>query len=267
MSKPGERGNWQGELFGRSCERLVTSLGFKQIFRRKHGVDMLACATTGLTQTFAVPPPLPAGNVAFEFTSQLEGAATRTEELAEKIKQLRERGKYQVNRGVVLCDVRIPEKQFPTTGEILLWDVRDATLLASKIVTAQAMRARGGTPVERGPLGSATYLWCLETKAGFYKAQSVIYVHDQTGDFSSDDVQKLLEGFCEITESEVLPLGLFPLQVEVSLRTRPFTTPDVEDALDSVLKDKSHEDRVVYTSAGVTSFFVAPWSFGSVAFI
>jgi len=266
MTKPGERGNWQGELFARACERLVTGLGFKQIFRRKHGIDMLASTPTGSSPGFLVPPPLPNGTIAFEFTSQFEGAPAQADELRSKIEQLRQRGKYQVNAGVVLCDIRVPEKQFPGANTIVLWDVRDASLLASKIVSARSMRARGGTPIERALSGTATYLWCLETGTGFHKAQAMMYVHEQTGDFSSEDLERLVSEFCKGIESDVFRLGIFPLQVEMSLRTRPFTTPDVEETLDSILQEHSHEDRVVYTSAGVISFFVAPWSFASVTY-
>ncbi len=266
MSKTGERGNWQGEMFARACERLTAELGFKHIFRRKHGLDLLAATPPQTPQGFLAPPPILPGLVAFEFTSQLDGAAAQVDELPAKIEQVNQRTKYKVNTGVVLCDIRVPEKQFPKDNAIILWDLRDASLLASKIVSARFMRARGGTPVERELSGSATYLWCLETKATFHKAQAIIYVHQQTGDFSSDDLEALVTQFCKKVETEVLPLGILPLQVELSLRTRPFSTSDVEETLDLILEDHSHEDRVVYTTAGMVSFFVAPWSFGTATY-
>lgn len=266
MSKTGERGNWQGDLFARACERLTTQLGFKLIFRRKDGIDLLASTPPQTSPGFLAPPPIPQGVTAFEFSSQMDGAAARVGELPAKIEQVNQRGKHKVNAGVVLCDVRVPEKLFPKGNGVILWDLRDASLLASKIVSARWMSARGGTPVERALSGSTTYLWCLETKSAFHKAQAIMYVHQQAGDFSSDDLGTLVAEFCKKIETEVLPLGIRPLQVELSLRTRPFSTPDVEETLDSILQDHSHEDRVVYTSAGMVSFFVAPWSFATASF-
>lgn len=264
MSKAGERGNRQGELFAKACEDLVLGLGFRPVFKRKLGVDLLAKTPDGKPPMFLVPPPLPAGSIAFEFTSQLEGAPAQLEELRGKMKDLRDKKKYQIDGGVVICDVRVAEKQFPTNDEVFLWDVRDASLLASKLVSARLMRARGFTPVERSLSKTATYLWCMETKAGYHKAQALMYIHEQTGDFSSEDLGPLLAEFCNRVESEMVPLGIYPLQVEVGLRTRPFSTSDVEEALDLILQDRSQEDRVVYTSGGVVSFFVAPWAYASV---
>lgn len=258
----GERGNWQGELFDHACQRLTKELGFKEIFRGKSGIDMLAATPTGSPAKFLPPPPLAAGNIAFEFTSQQDGPSARTEELDKKIEELKNKGAYQVAGGVVIADVRVAEKLFPQAGQVLLWDVRDAAMLASKVLTARLLRAKGRNPIERLLRDTVTYHWCLETKSEFSKAQAVLYEHGQAGDVSSDELEKLLNDFCSKIKLEVGNLGLFPLQVEVEIRSRKFTTKGVEERLDQFLQEQSQEDQIVYTSAGLTSFFVAPWMFG-----
>lgn len=258
----GERGNWQGELFDHACQKLLKELGFKEIFRGKHGIDMLAATPAGSPAKFLPPPPLPSGNIAFEFTSQQDSPSARTEELEKKIDEIKKKGTYQVDGGIVLADVRVAEKLFPQSGQTFLWDVRDAALLTSKVLTARLLRAKGRNPIERALRDTVTYLWCLETKSEFSKAQTILFEHGQAGDISSDEIERLLTEFCSKVESEAGNLGMFPLQIEVEIRSRKFTTKGVEERLDQFLQDKSQEDRIVYTSAGLTSFFVAPWAFG-----
>jgi hypothetical protein len=260
----GETRNWKGELYTLASTSLVVNLGYTEIFSGKEGIDMFASPPNKSTN-FQRPRMSPRGDTAFEFTSKFDKLESKIDDFYANVDKLKNKGRHNLAGGVILFDIRCQDAFFDEARakNLHIWDVRDCCLHAAKIQIHKRLKSLGNS-FERELSDTVSFIWCLERNhvPGFYKGNLVLIFQEQTGEMDKGDLEKAILQVTNILVADCSNLGTFPMQIDLSILTRQFTSRDINQTnINALLNSISNEETIVYSFANLLSFFVAPWYF------
>ncbi|MHA1304333.1 MAG: hypothetical protein ACTSPI_11600 [Candidatus Heimdallarchaeaceae archaeon] len=250
-----------------SATLLVKTLGYKEIFSGKYGIDMLAQIPSGAPiESFLRPCCSPVGKTAFEFTSQIDIKESIIDELSEKIKYLNNQKNLNISGGIILCDIKAHDKLYRKAEQkknIFIWDIRDTTFLSAKILLARFFTKFGNT-IEKQLDTTTTYLQCLErtSKGKNYRAKVGIFFHHPIKEISSGDLSSALDTLTKTIVNEARPIGILPLEIDLQIHTRSYPTRDVYSKIDEILEKHNQQNVIVYTLPNIVTYYLAPWNGG-----
>lgn len=258
----GEKGAWQGELFRDSTTLLLRMLDYDEIVAGDADFDFVGRAPPGGGRGILSKPYLsPSGVVGFEFTSQGSVSEQDVDDLNEKVNSASVQKKYGLNGGVLICDLRVPDRiyQHALSKGCYVWDVRDASLQALKAYLCKTILKY---TIELPLLDSASYLWSLDerTRPGAARASAGILFQDPLAQLTWKNLEECLQQFTARAVEISTPMGIRRVEVSLTVYTRSYCTRDFYDKLDTVAAELSNPESIIVRPKGVVSLFVGPWA-------
>jgi len=267
----------KGDVFQKKLIELICDLEYKEICRRRFGLDFVAepppekidIPKGGVPQkVFLRPMFSPMGKTAFEFKAgaklQLDQIC---EDLNEKIKKINANKRISVAGiagGVIATDTKVPSREIKKTLEkhnVYLWDISILCFLTSKVFIRRKWAKPRVAIFEEKINEWASIMRCIGTytRSNCLKFNVALYYQNPFIPLDLEMTEEMLSLITQRIQEIVRDLTL-PTYVGLEVHSLSGTTEEVEENFRKIVKAQS-QGLISYVEeeASLTCYDIAPW--------
>jgi hypothetical protein len=269
----------KGDIFQRKIIELISDLEYREICRRRFGLDFVAdpppekieMPKSGIPEkVFLRPMFSPIGKTVFEFKAgtklQLSEIA---KELSGKISEINtdEQSPIKdINGSVIVTDVKVPAREIRRILEkygIYIWDINTLCFLASKVFTRMTWTKQHVVVLEERLDKWITILRCVGTytQSNCLKINIAMYYQNPFEPLELEKIENVLTLLTQRIQEIVREITL-TTYIGLEVHSLSGSVEELDANFNKVL-EKQNQDLIAYVKeeASLTGYDIAPWHY------